>query len=98
MPFEYVWIPAPRNMALPVSPELPAGFMENYVWSFVKQMKVASNCRDESAYFCHSKECNGWILGEQMENEECTILSGRDGTAYYCCRCGYEISLVGRMP
>jgi hypothetical protein len=31
-----------------------------------------------------------------MENEEYTILSGRDGTAYYCCRCGHEISFVAR--
>jgi hypothetical protein len=96
MPFEYVWIPAPKDMSLPVSPELPAGFIENYVWSFVKQIKVASNSRNESAYFCHVKECNGWILGEPMENEEHTILSGRDGTAYYCCRCGHEISFVCR--
>ena len=97
MPFEYVWIPAPKNMNLPVSQELPDGFVENYVWSFVKQIKVASNKRSEYAYFCHSKECNGWILGEPMENEEYTILSGRDGTAYYCYRCGQEISFVSRI-
>src|SRR5687767_14420868 len=70
MPFEYIWIPAPKNMNLSVSPELPTGFVENYVWSFVKQIKVASNNKYEFAYFCHSNECNGWILGEPMENEE----------------------------
>jgi hypothetical protein len=96
MPYEYVWIPAPRNMDLPVSPELPSGFVENYVWSFVKQIQVASNSRYESVYYCHSTECNGWILGEPMENEEYAILSGRDGTAYYCSRCGHEISFIGR--
>ena len=37
MPFEYVWIPAPKNLSLPVSQELPDGFVENYVWSFVKK-------------------------------------------------------------
>ena len=97
MPYEYLWVPAPTNMHLPVSPELPAGFVENYVCSFVKQVKVANNSKYECAYFCNSKECNGWIFGEPMENEEYTILSGRDGTAYYCCRCGHEISFVNRM-
>jgi hypothetical protein len=84
-------------MNLPVSLELPADFVENYVWSFVKLLKVASNSKYESAYFCHAKECSGWILAEPMENEEYAILSGRDGTAYYCCRCGHEISFVRRM-
>ena len=98
MPFEYFWIPAPKNMNLPVSQELPDGFAEDYVWSFVKQIRVASNSKYEFVYFCHSRECNGWILGEPMENEEYTIFSGRDGMAYYCCRCGHEISFVGRLP
>jgi hypothetical protein len=97
MPFEYVWVPAPKNMNLPISLKLPTGFIENYVWSFVKQIKVASNSRCEYAYYCHARECNGWIFGEPMENEEYTILSGRNGTAYYCCRCGQEISFVSRM-
>jgi hypothetical protein len=97
MPFECSSKPAPKNMSLPVSQELPRDFIEDYVWSFVKQIKVASNSRYESAYFCHSKECNGWIMGEPMENEEYTILSGRDGIAYYCCRCGHEISFVDRL-
>ena len=97
MPYQYVWKPAPRDLNLPIFNELPNEFVENYVWGFVKQIKVASNDRSELAYFCHSKECNGWILGEPMENEEYTILSGRDGTAYYCCRCGCEISFVSRI-
>jgi hypothetical protein len=97
MPFEYVWKPAPKDVSLPISAELPGGFIENYVWSFVKQIRVASKSRYELAYFCHSKECNSWVLGEPMENEEYTILSGRAGTAYYCCRCGHEISFVNRM-
>lgn len=97
MPFEYVWIPALKDVSLPISPELPGGFIENYMWSFVKQIRMASNSKYELAYYCHSKECNGWILGEPRENEEYTILSGRDGTAYYCCRCGHEISFVTRM-
>jgi hypothetical protein len=97
MPIEYVGKPAPKNMSLAISQELPDGFVENYVWSFVKQLRMANNSKSELIYFCHSRECNGWILGEPMENEEYTILSGRDGTAYYCCRCGYEISFVGRI-
>ena len=97
MPFEYVWKPAPKNMSLPVSQELPDGFVENYVWSFVKQIRVANNRKYELAYFCHSEECHGWISGEPMENEEYTKLSGRDGTAHYCCRCGHEISFVDRL-
>jgi arsenate reductase (thioredoxin) len=84
MLYEYVWVPGPKNMDLLNSLELPPGFVENYVWSFVKQIKVASNSRYESAYFCHAKKCNGWILGEPLENEEHTILAGRDGTAYDC--------------
>jgi hypothetical protein len=97
MPFEYVWKPAPRNMELLLLQELPEGFMENYVWGFVKQIRVATNSKYEFAYFCYSNECNGWILGEPMENEEYSILSGRDGTAHYCCRCGNEISFVHRL-
>jgi hypothetical protein len=97
MPFEYVWKPAPKNMSLAVSQELPDGFVENYVWSFVKQFRVANNSKYELAYFCHSKECHGWILGGPMENEEYTILSGRDRTAYYCWRCGHGISFVDRL-
>jgi hypothetical protein len=96
MPFEYVWKPAPRDMSLPFFQELPKGFVENYVWSFIRQIRMAANSKYESAYFCYSKECNGWVLGEPMENEEYTILSGRDGIAYYCCRCGHEISFVDR--
>lgn len=96
MPFEYVWKPAPMDMSLPCSQEMPGGFVENYVWSFIRQIRVASNGKHELAYFCHSNECNGWILGEPLENEEYAILSGRGGTAYYCCRCGHEISFVGR--
>ena len=97
MPFEYIWKPAPKDMSLPCFQELPDRFVENYVWSFIKQIRVASNGKHQIAYFCHSIECNGWIVGEPMENEEYTILSGRDGTAYYCCRCGQEISFVNRM-
>ena len=96
MPFEYVWTPAPTDMSLPVAKELPHGFVENYLWSFIKQIRVASNNRYQFAYFCHLTECDGWVLGEPMENEEYAILSGRDGTAYYCCRCGHEISFVSR--
>jgi len=98
VPFEYVWKPAPKNLSLLVSQELPDGFVENYIWSFVRKIRVASNSKDELAYFCDSKVCNGWILGEPMENEEYTILSGRNGTAHYCSRCGDEISFVDRMP
>jgi hypothetical protein len=97
MPYEYVWKPAPRNLSLPIFYERPDEFVENYIWSFVKLLKVARNSKDELAYFCHAQECNGWIIGEPMENEEYAILSGRDGTAYYCCRCGHEISFVSRM-
>lgn len=98
MPFEYIWKPAPKNMSLPVLPELPGGFTENYIWGFIKQIKVANNSKYEFTYFCHTAECNGWIEGEPMENEEHAILSGRNGTAYYCCRCGHEISFVSRQP
>jgi len=97
MPDEYVWIPAPKNLKLPVSAEMPSGFVENYVWNFVRRLKVASNSKSESPYFCHSKDCNRWTLGEPMETEEYAILSGREGTAYYCCRCGHEISFVSRI-
>ena len=83
-------------MSLPLSQKLPEGFVENYVWSFIRQIQMASNSQYESAYFCHSNECNGWVLGEPLENEEYAILSGREGTAYYCCRCGQEISFVVR--
>lgn len=58
MPYEYIWIPAPTNMSLPASPDLQDGFVENYVWSFVKQIKVANNSKHEAIYFCHAKECN----------------------------------------
>lgn len=98
MPFEYVWKPAPKDVRLPCSREMPDGFVENYVWGFTGQVRVASNSKYELAYFCHSDECNGWILGEPMENEEYTILSGRDETAYCCCPCGHEISFVDKRP
>jgi hypothetical protein len=96
MPFEYVWKAAPRDLSLPLSQELPEGFVENYVWSFIRQIRMAGNNRYESAYYCHSKECNGWIFGAPLENEEYAILAGREGTAYYCGRCGHEISFVAR--
>jgi len=69
------------DMSLPISQELPDGFVENYMWSFIRQIKVASNSGYEFAYFFHSTECNGWILGDPVENEEYAIFSGRDGTA-----------------
>jgi hypothetical protein len=96
MPFEYVWKPAPTDMSLPVFPELPDGFVENYIWSFIKQIRVARNGSDEPAFFCETRTCTGWILGEPTESEEYAILSGRSGTAYYCLRCGHEISFVSR--
>ena len=55
MPFEYVWKPAPKNMSLPFSQELPDGFVENHVWRFIRQIKVASNSKYELAYFAIPK-------------------------------------------
>lgn len=102
MLFKFAWQLAPKCMSLPVSPELPSDFVEDYAWSFVKQLRVASNSKSEFAYFCPYNECNGWILGEPIESEEYFLsrnnsLSGRDGTAYYCCRCKHEVGFAGRV-
>jgi len=102
MPFDYVWKLAPKSISLPVSPDLPGDFVEDYAWSFIKQVRVVRNSKSEFAYFCPCNDCNGWILGEPMESEEYPLspnnpLSGRDGIAYYCCRCRHEISFVDRV-
>ena len=55
MPFEYVWKPAPKDMSVPCSQEMPDGFVENYVWSFIRQIRAASNGKYESAYFVTPK-------------------------------------------
>jgi hypothetical protein len=55
---------------------------------------------DKSAIFYHHCEhCNGYIKGQPIMKSEHTmsILSGRNGTTYYCKRCGNQIAFLGWM-
>jgi hypothetical protein len=93
---------AQKNMSLSVSKDVPEGYVEEFGWATMGNVRTARTSEYKYAYFCHYKECNGWILGEPIEHEENSIspshpLSGRQGTSYHCRRCGGEIGFNGMV-
>jgi hypothetical protein len=101
MPFELNWTSAPKNMKLEVFQDPPDGYVEEKDFLF-SSFRMARTSKFEYAYYCHWKDCKGWVLGIPNEYEENTMspnhpLSGRQGTAYYCRRCGREIGFSGKV-
>lgn len=99
-PYNYHWQPPEKHLSLKVHKKLPKGFTQEM--SFGNDVKEARNAKYEHMYFCPHRECNGWIDGLPTEHEVHTMsqhhpLSGRDGTEYYCHRCGQEIGFIGMV-
>lgn len=94
MPWESHWVPAPKNLALPVLVELPEG-VEEYP-AFGDVVRRASGI-GRRFYLC--KRCKGWIEGDPTQSRVDTLapLSGRRGVETYCIRCGEEIAFSGLM-
>jgi len=101
MPYHMVYEPAPADESLPVLKELPNGIAE--------YPTLTSNLREahghtadglyRSYHFC--AYCDGWIEGEANRYFVNTLnpqqLAGRQGTEYFCRRCGKEIGFMGVM-
>jgi hypothetical protein len=88
------------NMSLTVYPDLPTGYIELH--RPLDGYRMARYSINKYMYFCHWKECNGWISGDPIEREENSMshhhpLSGRSGTVFLCRRCGGEIGFSGAV-
>jgi len=93
MPYEQHWIPAPKDMSLPVRKDIPEGVEQN--WLGYRSVTKGGLVR---WYHCHY--CDGWIEGHPSDyevNNNLGSLGGREGTEYYCKRCGEEIAFFGKM-
>jgi hypothetical protein len=89
------------NMSLTVYKDLPTGY-EELNSRPLSGYRIARYSISKYMYFCHWKECDGWISGDPAEQEENTMsyhhpLSGRKGTAFVCRRCGREIGFSGML-
>jgi len=92
MPFETRWVPPDPLPEAHV--ELPDGWEE--VASYTRARKAVSKEHNREAHLCYI--C-GWVIGEPLTKRvsDMGFLSGREGTAYHCLRCGREIAFTGRM-
>jgi len=93
MPYQEHWIPAPKDMTLPVLETLPEGVHE------MDDMGVFEEAWLGSQRWHHCWHCKGWIPGHANEYSVSNlgILSGRQGTEYYCARCGEKIAFFGMV-
>lgn len=104
MPYKQVWFDASKDENIEVYRDLPPEYHERKfgLWG-VKQAELnVEYWKDDKElwmYECH--HCNGWIKGEPNKYEINTLrpsqLAGRQGTEFYCRRCGNQIGFMGIM-
>ena len=107
MPWQQVCQPAPKNLRLTIHKHLPVGMEESRMGELLGYPRVAypnlQLPRDQwpftEMHYC--SHCGGWIPGEATEFKVSTLdssrLAGRQGTEWYCGRCGEQIAFVGLM-
>lgn len=96
MPYETQYVPAPRDLTLPVLPQPP---VEAVIHRAADWNAPYDTARAPSRWFYKCRHCDGWIEGHAGSYRENTLapLSGRSGTAYHCIRCGEEIGFSGMV-
>ena len=103
MPWKQVWEPSPSDLNMPVLTELPEGVNEqsNHWTSMVGLREANGRIDGEWVTFTHCNYCKGWIKGGAFESQVNTLdsrrLAGRQGTEYYCRRCGHELAFFGMV-
>lgn len=98
MPYRMVYEPAPKHLSMPVLKALPDGIHElRFSFNGIREASGMVDDHIENYHFC--PRCGGWIEGSVNEYEVNTMgpLSGRQGTEYYCRRCGEEIGYIGAV-
>lgn len=95
MPYRQVYEEAPKNPKLPVLEKLPDGVHQSGLTWGTKE----AYGNHQHFYYC--PHCKGWIEGHaneyQVNNLDSAHLAGRQGTEWYCLRCGNEIAFIGIM-
>lgn len=101
MPWQQEWFEAPKDMNLPVLNKLPDGVHEKGYLSIGGLQEACGLMGEEWHEFYLCPHCKGWIEGIvnafPVNNLNPTQLAGRQGTEYYCRRCGKEIGFFGLM-
>ncbi len=88
------------NLELPVIKDFPENGIQvgsdGLIIDFNKYVKAKDRGIETQTYY-YCPQCKGYIEGYPGEYGENSIgpLCGRCGTAYYCKRCGYELSFYG---
>ena len=97
-------MPAPKNRNLPVLTELPSDAKLDYGERSASRIITQPDDKGKMAavgweYFHFCRKCKGWIPGKANSFHENTlgVLSGREGIAYHCQRCGKEIYFFGKI-
>jgi hypothetical protein len=100
MPWITHYEPAPKDMNLPVRKDLPDGVTERK-WTLSHLREAHGIVGDDYLTFHYCDRCEGWIEGHANEYRVNTLdsshLAGRQGTEYFCRRCGEEIAFSGLM-
>lgn len=100
MPYRQVWFDEPpKDPTLKTHESLPDGITERHHLGDIREAYGYIGEVYVSYHFCHF--CNGWIEGHVRESEVNNLdtrrLAGRQGTEYYCRRCGRQIGFFGLM-
>lgn len=102
MPYRLVWEDAPHDDSLTVHESLPHGVAEHSLSSsLLGGAREAWGTTADGTFhkFHHCSRCGGWIEGDAYVSSVNTLnssrLAGRQGTEYYCRRCGQEIAFSG---
>lgn len=101
MPWRQVYEPAPKNERLPILENLPNGVEEkSFSLSAIREAWGHPTPETFASYY-HCYRCGGWIEGQpnsyQVNTLNPAMLAGRQGTEYYCRRCGEQIGFDGLM-
>lgn len=99
MPYTSWFDDPPKDPTLKVSENLPDGVAESD--SFHDLHEAYGFVGEEYKTYHHCRFCGGWIEGHAHELEVNNLntrrLAGRQGTEYYCRRCGRQIGFFGLM-
>jgi len=101
MPFRQQYFPAPQDRSLPVYHDLPPEYVASrFLDSHNATIKAEHYGEGKEQFMHYCRYCLGWIPGQANEFPINTMshrhpLGGRQGTEYYCRRCGEQIGFSG---